>query len=694
MKTLGKYELLEEIASGGMGKICRARDRVLHREVAIKTIFTGQTDPQIKQRFYREARACAVLSHPNIITVFDLGEQQGVSYIAMELLEGEDLRRFIDRRGIMSLEAKIGFICEVCDGLAHAHENGILHRDIKPGNIFVVKSGRPKILDFGVARIAASHLTLPGTTPGTPRYMSPEQLLGKECDALSDLFSAAVVFFEFLTYVHPFDDSDASTQGRKGGRAPARWVSPDVPNRVIKEEPLGLRSLNPAMPERLERILAKALSKDPQARHQTAAELGRELKKVSVDLVRECSRLWNEVLDSRKRILELEPQVGDYIGTSWVQDSLKRGNVDLASTEKIKPDASATVISGLHYLDLTEQLDEIKRMEGVLAHLSDDVTKARQDAEEAGVLMQKGDIDGATHIMRPLLERFPDHPRISSLMQEIRLRSSAAALEKALSENNLVQSLEFMNEIQAIGSANPEGTALIESLRSRVGDALAAKDLLCESVRATLNQLQNASTGEDGQRIETVMISLGELARELGRRYAGARIPDGIEGLLSSCETSLEDAKLRVARFKIRAALGRGDLQAVRQSLQVIRDLCARDPRYENHLLEAQREVVESVLIVPYAQPIAEAGVASDVPAEAPAAGKVETREKPPPAPAVVAGKADEMVPELAQYTQAPSDSGSEVQPHERAALAGLQRILKTLRLQARKRPWIRPPAE
>src|SRR5512136_3036311 len=143
MKTLGKYELLDEIASGGMGRIYRARDRVLHREVAIKTIFTGETDPEIKQRFYREARACAALSHPNIITVFDLGEQQGISYIAMELLEGEDLRRFIDRRAVMSLEAKIDFMCEVCDGLAHAHENGILHRDIKPGNIFVVKSGRP-----------------------------------------------------------------------------------------------------------------------------------------------------------------------------------------------------------------------------------------------------------------------------------------------------------------------------------------------------------------------------------------------------------------------------------------------------------------------------------------------------------------------------------------------------------------------
>src|SRR5512136_1251561 len=129
MKTLGKYELLDEIASGGMGRIYRARDRVLHREVAIKTIFTGETDPEIKQRFYREARACAALSHPNIVTVFDLGEQQGISYIAMEYLIGEDLRKFIDRRGTMTLEGKIDFMAQVCDALAHAHESRIVHRD-------------------------------------------------------------------------------------------------------------------------------------------------------------------------------------------------------------------------------------------------------------------------------------------------------------------------------------------------------------------------------------------------------------------------------------------------------------------------------------------------------------------------------------------------------------------------------------
>lgn len=601
MKTLGKYELLEELASGGMGKICRGRDRVLHREVAIKTIFTGQTDPEIKQRFYREARACALLSHPNIVTVFDLGEQQGVSYIAMEFLEGEDLRRFIDRRGTMSLEAKIGFMSEVCDGLAHAHDNGIVHRDIKPGNIFITRSGRPKILDFGVARITTSHLTQPGTALGTPRYMAPEQYLGKECDALSDLFSAAMVFFEFLTYAHPFDGSNIPYRSLKeeppGPGVTAEWASDDVPSRIVKEEPLSLRGLNPAMPERLEKIFSKALSKDPQARYQTANELARELRKVSVDLVRECSRVWNEVLDHRKRILELESTLGDYLRTAWVQTVLKKGNVDLITAEKIKPDTSATVVSNLHYFELVSQLDEIEHIENLLIQIAEDVSKARQDAEEANILLQKGDIEGATRIMRPLSERFPDHAQITSLMREIRLRSSAAALEKSLSENNLVRSLELLNDIQSIGGTNPESIALVGSLQIRVGDALAAQDLLCDSVRATLRQLQNAATGGEALRIEMLASSLGELTQELERRYGSDRMPGDIKELLSSCRMALIDADLQVAHIKVREALTQGNLQAVRKHLQVIKEICAGNPKYEHCLVEVQREVVESVLV-------------------------------------------------------------------------------------------------
>jgi serine/threonine protein kinase len=391
MKSLGKYEVLEEINAGGMGKICRAHDRVLHREVAIKTIYTGQTDPEIKRRFYREARACAALSHPNIVTVFELGEQQGISYIAMELLDGEDLRKFIDRKGSMPLEAKANFMIEVCDGLEHAHRHGIIHRDLKPGNIFITRSGKPKILDFGVARISVSQLTQPGTALGTPRYMAPEQFLGKDCDVRSDLFSIGMVFFEFLCGVHPFDEPgrelefhdrmplkegihEMKTRGERGSivntwsALPGDLIPngdelshvPDrvIPDRIMKEEPLSLRSVNPLFPERLDRVLSRTLAKNPDTRPQSAVDLAKELNKVSFDLVNECSRLWTETLVCRQRILELK-----------VATAGRNASINLDLVEKINPNASATMLSELHYFDLIRQRDELRRTEASFSGL-------------------------------------------------------------------------------------------------------------------------------------------------------------------------------------------------------------------------------------------------------------------------------------------------------------------------------------
>src|SRR5262249_27812294 len=157
-----------------------------------------------KERFYREARAGARLHHPNVITVYELGEQDGLVFIALELLSGCDLRQFISARRELPPAKKIEVMAAVCDGLHHAHSNGIVHRDIKPSNVFLTDTGVPKILDFGVARLSASKLTVVGRVLGTPFYMAPEQIMGHPCDARSDLFSLALVTYELLTYAHPF----------------------------------------------------------------------------------------------------------------------------------------------------------------------------------------------------------------------------------------------------------------------------------------------------------------------------------------------------------------------------------------------------------------------------------------------------------------------------------------------------------
>src|SRR5215472_6949494 len=154
MTKLGKYEVVAELAKGSMGVLYRARDTVLDREVALKTIAgTGSLDPELKERFYREARSGARLHHPNVITVYELGEQDGLVFIALELLSGCDLRQFISARRELPPAKKIEVMAAVCDGLHHAHSNGIVHRDIKPSNVFLTDTGVPKILDFGVARL-------------------------------------------------------------------------------------------------------------------------------------------------------------------------------------------------------------------------------------------------------------------------------------------------------------------------------------------------------------------------------------------------------------------------------------------------------------------------------------------------------------------------------------------------------------
>jgi serine/threonine protein kinase len=259
MTNIGKYEISEELGVGSMGTVYRARDTVLDREVALKTIRAGPSvEPEIKERFYREARTCARLQHPHIVTVYDFGEVDDTAYIIMELLVGEDLRKAIETKRKIPTKQKIDLMAQVSDALAHAHRLGIVHRDIKPSNIFVVQDHLAKVLDFGIARMPASKLTVLGRVLGTPNYMAPEQIKGDICDARSDLFSFAIVFFEFITGVHPF-------QGNY------------IPRNIVGQSATKLRSLDDSFPRSLELVLDKALQKRPEDRFQSADEFSEAL---------------------------------------------------------------------------------------------------------------------------------------------------------------------------------------------------------------------------------------------------------------------------------------------------------------------------------------------------------------------------------------------------------------------------------
>src|SRR5713226_1552275 len=209
-QKIGKYEVRERIGRGGMGMIFKAHDPVLNRAVALKVISTEiEVTDELRARFFREAQACARLSHPNIVTVFDMGEDDGRFFIVMEFLEGEELRRLITHSKPLALEDKLSVMLQVCDGLHYAHQKGVVHRDIKPGNIFLLRNGQAKILDFGIAQIATTEagLTRTGLIMGTLRYISPEQVRGR-ADHRSDIFSVGAVFYEFLSFRPAFTGED------------------------------------------------------------------------------------------------------------------------------------------------------------------------------------------------------------------------------------------------------------------------------------------------------------------------------------------------------------------------------------------------------------------------------------------------------------------------------------------------------
>ena len=264
LEKIGRYRILGELGRGAMGIVYSAEDPLLSRKVAIKTILmSGDAEEraEYEPRFYQEAKAAGSLNHPNIITIHDIGREGDIAYMAMELLEGVELKSLI-MNGRLTLAQSLSIAAQVAQGLAFAHQRGVVHRDIKPSNIMIVEGSHAKIMDFGIARLKISDVkTQTGMLLGSPKYMSPEQIVGRPFDHRSDIFSLGTVSYEMVTGMPPFAGSDLAALMHAVGN-----LAPHAPSR-----------LNPEVPPVFNLIIAKAMAKNPQDRYQDAREMAADL---------------------------------------------------------------------------------------------------------------------------------------------------------------------------------------------------------------------------------------------------------------------------------------------------------------------------------------------------------------------------------------------------------------------------------
>ena len=593
IKRIGKYEVIDLLGRGGMGLVYRAFDRQLNREVAIKTVTEGFTgDEEMLKRFYQEAAKTAALRHPNIVTVYDLGEQDGFPYIVMEYLAGDPLDRLIQSSKSQPLAFKLRIVEQVCYALGYAHRNDLIHRDVKPANVIVQADGTVKLLDFGIARQEKTdgRLTRTGHVIGTLQYMAPERLKNAAFDGRSDIFSVGVMMFQLLTGQLPFT-GDYS-----------------IVHKILTEKHPPLSQYLEQYPPALDGIIDRALAKNPDERYSTADEMATEIGSVEQELRKEQVAEWihkaerlvqDEEFTTARDVLLQVLKVDNQHTTARQLIAQVQQNLNLrARAEQIRQlkaqaeEASADrrYESAIHCLEEAYGLDPSS---AELADLLDSVRQKKKRRElidgylrEAETARERGDLEAAGAVIAKALEVDRDDSRvraahvtlarhIEEAVRQAKARKLLESARKEIGARRFTAAMEVLAEVEKVDPANPELITL---------QAAARQGREQEQRRRILEQLENevsvASTVEELTRAaklvdqalerlpsEPSLIKLkGNLARKLRDEDIRRRVDEVSMRCRRLIETAPEEA-LKLVHQLLHEAPGNERLLALQSTI-------------------------------------------------------------------------------------------------------------------------------
>jgi len=373
--TLGRYEVIKELGKGAMGIVYLGKDPKINRTVAIKTMrFEEGIDDKelknLKDRFFREAQAAGNLSHPNIVKIYDAGEDQDIAYMAMELLKGEDLKKYTTKENLLPIDKVLTYIYQVALALDYAHKNGVIHRDIKPANIMILEDGTLRVTDFGIARIQESSKTATGTVMGTPYYMSPEQIAGKKVDGRADLFSLGVTMYELLTGEKPW----------KGGESIATLFY-----QITNEGYPDPREYRKEISPEIVKIIDKALKKNPDERYKTGEEMASDIK-----IILDKKNLKTQIEEKQIKTSNIQTQIKDIKNIKdekipqKIQDSQQIKKDSITKNENIQTETLKPTISTMKSNIEIKPSSPIKIQESQVKQiLTNDNTKISKDKSQS-----------------------------------------------------------------------------------------------------------------------------------------------------------------------------------------------------------------------------------------------------------------------------------------------------------------------